>query len=127
MVGPCPNGWAALRAVSAPAQESEQIAEIALDGSLRFPGVLPGRYALSIHCLGCSPRGGPELLEVASAPLGELRWQVVRGTTLRVRVLDARATRIAFAPLVLRKPDRGDGWGRRTTARMPEESCRSPA
>ena len=108
----CTHGWAALRALAGEAAAHgvlEQVAEIAADGRLEFPGVARGRYAVAIHCFGQVLQSGPELITVSDQSLEEGHWIVAAGGSISVSVVDSRRQPVPFATFTLHLPVAANG------------------
>ncbi|MGO9833000.1 MAG: carboxypeptidase regulatory-like domain-containing protein [Polyangiaceae bacterium] len=87
-------------------------AVLGAEGEVHFPGVLPGRYFVSIRCQDKILREGPRVLEVGTSTIDKLMWKVGAGPRLRVLCVDEEGVPIPGALVDLRLPrwsDAGPG------------------
>lgn len=106
---PCPRGVVALEPTfavtergllsSAPAGQGS-VAPIDVDGLVRFRGVAPGRYDVSVTCPDHVLLHGPTQLDVSDREL-TVEWTVAPGLALTVNVEDASGNPVPDLPLVL--------------------------
>ncbi len=76
------------------------VAPIDTDGTVRFPGILSGRYEVNLQCAEHVLATGPKLLDIADRDV-EVEWTVRPGLSLTVRVVDALDRPVPNAPLFL--------------------------
>ena len=86
---PCEAGIVSIGPTDARAPLSA-IAAIEADGRIRFEGIAPGRYAVSVECVGQPEQHAYPTLEVGSTTLSGLVWEVRSGTRIVGRVVDSR-------------------------------------
>lgn len=84
---PCDEGRVTLRAHGG---ERGGASEVEADGLVRVRGLLPGSYAVTVHCSGALAPGPFAPVTVAAAPVRALRWAVTRGRAIRGVVVDER-------------------------------------
>ncbi|WP_434428168.1 carboxypeptidase regulatory-like domain-containing protein [Nannocystis pusilla] len=67
--------------------QGQRHANIAPDGQVRLPGLLPGSYKVDVRCEGLVSAPSYPPLAIADRSLRELRWEVRPGRTIRGRVV----------------------------------------
>ncbi|HEX2677452.1 MAG TPA: carboxypeptidase regulatory-like domain-containing protein, partial [Polyangiales bacterium] len=79
-------------------------AAIAVDGSVTFEAVPPGRYHVEVQCQDRVVHDGPRVIELTDRDANGLRWQVEPGLGLSVSVVDGAGKPVAGASFVLGFP-----------------------
>ena len=70
-----------------PSSVPTTLANIEVDGKVRFKGLTRGRYQAVLHCLGHVLAEGPELIDVRDKNI-EVSWKLTSGIGLTVHVVD---------------------------------------
>lgn len=79
-------------------------AHVDSNGEVLLEGVLPGQYAVTLHCRGATYEAGPRHILVEDQDL-DLKWQVGAGLSLEVNVRDALGEPVPDAGLQLEMGD----------------------